>query len=68
MTILTEMSVTRNQNLNPETDIAYTTPVLIFASLANIFEGSMVGALEVVYLEKRVLIKILRYTFRTHLK
>ena len=45
--------VTRNQNFNPDTDISYTIPVLIFASLANIVVGTIVGFLEVVYLEKR---------------
>jgi len=61
VTIITEVSVTRNQNLNPETDIAFTIPVLIFANLANIFVGSLVGVLEVIYLEKR----FAKYTLRT---
>lgn len=51
--ILTDIGVTRNQNLNPDTDIAFTIPVLIFANIANIIVGLIVGALEVVYLEKR---------------
>ena len=55
------MSVTRNQNLNPDTDIAFTIPVLIMANLANIFVGSVVGLLEVVFLEKR----FARHTLRT---
>lgn len=50
---VTEFGVTRNQNLNPDTDIALTVPVLIFASIANALVGLMLGALEVVYLEKR---------------
>lgn len=45
--------VTRSQTLNPDTDITYTIPVLIFASLANIVVGLIVGFLEVVYLEKK---------------
>ena len=53
ITDITEIGLTRNQNLNPDTDITFTIPVLIFASLANILVGLMVGALEVVYLEKR---------------
>ena len=61
VTIITEMSVTRNQNLNPDTDIAFTIPVLIMANLANIFVGSVVGLLEVVFLEKR----FARHTLRT---
>jgi len=51
--IITEVGLARNQNLNPETDISFTIPVLIFANLANIAVGLLVGALEVVYLEKR---------------
>jgi len=53
ITDITEIGVTRNQNLNPDTDITFTIPVLIFASLANIVVGLIVGVLEVVYLEKR---------------
>ena len=51
--ILTDLGLTRNQNLNPETDIAFTIPVLIFANIANIIVGSIVGTLEVIYLERR---------------
>ncbi len=50
---ITVLDATRNQNFNPDTDISFTLPVLIFASLANILVGLIVGALEVVYLEKR---------------
>ncbi|MFY0683809.1 MAG: adenylate/guanylate cyclase domain-containing protein [Balneola sp.] len=50
---ITVFDVTRNRNLNPDTDITYTIPVLIFASLANIVVGLIVGVLEVVYLEKK---------------
>jgi len=50
---ITVFEVTRNQNFNPDTDISYTIPVLIFASLANVLVGLIVGVLEVVYLEKR---------------
>ena len=53
ITDVTEIGITRNQNLNPDTDISFTIPVLIFASLANALVGLIVGALEVVYLEKR---------------
>ena len=53
ITDITELGITRNQNLNPDTDISFTIPVLIFASLANILVGLIVGVLEVVYLEKR---------------
>jgi len=61
VTIITELSVTRAQNLNPETDIAYTIPVLIMANIANLLVGSVVGALEVVYLQKR----FAKHTLRT---
>ena len=50
---ITVLDVTRNQNLNPDTDISFTIPVLIFASLANVLVGLIVGVLEVVYLENR---------------
>ena len=63
VTIITELSVTRAQNLNPETDIAYTIPVLIMANLANLLVGTVVGALEVVYLQKR----FAKHTLRTKL-
>ena len=53
ITDITEIGITRNQNLNPDTDISLTIPVLIFASLANALVGLAVGALEVIYLEKR---------------
>ena len=53
ITDISEIGITRNQNLNPDTDISFTIPVLIFASLANVLVGLIVGALEVVYLEKR---------------
>lgn len=58
--IVTEVGLTRNQNLNPETDIAFTIPVLIFANIANIVVGLLVGALEVIYLEKRFAFHTLR--------
>ena len=51
--IISEVGLTRNQTVNPETDIAFTLPVLIFANIANIIVGLLVGTLEVVYLEKR---------------
>ena len=51
--IISEIGVTRNQNINPDTDIAFTIPVLIFANIANFIVGIIVGSLEVVYLQKR---------------
>jgi len=50
---ITDVTELGNQNLNADTDISYTIPVLIFASLANVMVGAIVGVLEVVYLEKR---------------
>ena len=61
--IITETGVTRNQNLNPETDISFTIPVLILANIANIAVGLFVGFLEVVYLEKRFARQTLRAKF-----
>jgi adenylate cyclase len=58
--IITEVGLSRNQNLNPETDIAFTIPVLIFANIANVVVGLLVGTLEVVYLEKRFAFHSLR--------
>lgn len=51
--IISEVGLTRNQNFNPETDISFTIPVLIFANLVNLLVGLLVGTLEVVFLEKK---------------
>ena len=51
--LLNDVSISRNQNLNPETDITLTVPVVIFASLAILFLGLLVGAMEMVVLEKK---------------
>lgn len=51
--IISEVGLTRNQNLNPETDISYTIPVVIFANLVNIIVGILVGVLEIGYFEKK---------------
>ncbi|MEL6558514.1 MAG: adenylate/guanylate cyclase domain-containing protein [Bacteroidota bacterium] len=61
--IISDIGVTRNQNPNPDTDIAFTIPVLIFANFANIFVGTIVGLLEVVFLEKRFVNYSLRSKF-----
>lgn len=61
--IITEVGVTRNQNLNPETDISFTIPVLIFANLANLIVGLVVGSLEVIYLQKRFTNRSLKAKF-----
>jgi len=51
--LLSELGVTRNTNLNPETDVTLTLPILLFANAAILILGLLVGTLEVVYLEKR---------------
>lgn len=61
--IISEIGLTRNQNVNPDTDIAFTVPVLIFANIANIIVGGIVGLLEVVYLERRFVNYSLRSKF-----
>ncbi len=53
VTDVTEIGIRSNQGLNPDTDVAFTIPVLIFASLANAIVGLIIGSLEVVYLEKK---------------
>ncbi len=53
VTTISELGLTRNQNINPETDISFTIPVLLFANIANIVVGFLVGALEVIYFEKK---------------
>jgi adenylate cyclase len=63
ITIVTEIGVTRNQNINPDTDISFTIPILIFASLANVLVGLVVGVLEIVYLEKRLVNQTLKAKF-----
>ena len=60
---ITEIGGAHNQNLNPDTEISFTLPVLIFASLANVLVGLIVGVLEVVYLEKRFSNQTLRAKF-----
>lgn len=53
ITDISEIGIRGDQNLNPDTDINLTLPILIFASIANAIVGAIVGVLEVVYLEKR---------------
>jgi adenylate cyclase len=61
--IITEVGLTGNETPNPETDISFTIPVLILSNIANIIVGAMVGALEVIYLEK----KFTTHSFRSKL-
>ncbi|MEM9929901.1 MAG: hypothetical protein AAF840_08795, partial [Bacteroidota bacterium] len=63
VTIISELGLTRFETINPDTDIAFTIPVLIFANIANIIVGLLVGALEVVYLQKRFVHHSLRAKF-----
>lgn len=51
--IINDLTLTRNQNLNPDTDVTMTFPVMIFASLASISVGLLVGYLEMVRLQRR---------------
>ena len=60
---VTELGVRHNQDFSTESDIALTVPVLIFASIANIVVGLIVGVLEVFYLEKRFSNHTLRAKF-----
>ncbi len=61
--IITELGVTRSENYNPETDISFTIPVLVFANLANIVVGLLVGTLEVIYLQRRFVNHTLKTKF-----
>lgn len=51
--LLAEVVATGNQNLNPDTAVTLTLPVLIFASLAVTSVGLLVGVIELVILERR---------------
>ena len=51
---LTDISSTKNQNLNPETDITLTLPVFLFANFALLVLGLTVGFIEMVILERRL--------------
>lgn len=51
--IINDLSLTRNQNLNPDTDVTLTWPVIIFASFASASVGLLVGYLEMVMLNRR---------------
>ena len=52
--IINDLTLTRNQNLNPDTDVSLTFPVFIFASLASASVGLLVGYLEMVRLHRRL--------------
>ncbi|MEM9548582.1 MAG: adenylate/guanylate cyclase domain-containing protein [Bacteroidota bacterium] len=58
--IITELGLNGTQTPNPDTDIAFTIPVLIFANIANMIVGLIVGTLEVIFLEKRFAHRSLR--------
>ncbi len=51
--LISDLTLTRSQNINPDTDITLTLPVFIFASVAVTVVGLMVGTFEMVVLEKR---------------
>lgn len=50
--LLNDISLTRYQNPNPETDITLSIPILIFANIMVFVAGILVGTLEVIVLEK----------------
>ncbi|MFY0654332.1 MAG: adenylate/guanylate cyclase domain-containing protein [Cyclobacteriaceae bacterium] len=50
--LLSDMTLSRNQNLNPDTDITLTIPVIIFASIMVVIVGLLVGTIEMIVLEK----------------
>ena len=51
--LLNDLTLSRNQNLNPETDITLTIPVIIFASIAIALIGLLVGTIEMILIEQR---------------
>lgn len=51
--LLNDLTLSRSQNLNPETDITLTQPVLIFASISIAMVGLLVGTIEMVLIEQR---------------
>ncbi|MCG8373620.1 MAG: adenylate/guanylate cyclase domain-containing protein [Balneolales bacterium] len=51
--LINDLSLTRNQNLNPETDITITLPVFIFANISLFLVGLLIGTMEMVVFEKR---------------
>ena len=53
MFLFTELIVTRNQNVNPNTDITMTLPVFIFASISITALGLIVGCFEILLIERR---------------
>ncbi len=50
--LVNDISITRNQNINPDTDISLTWPVLIFANLMMASLGWLVGFIEMVWFER----------------
>ena len=51
--LINDLTLTRNQNLNPETDITLTGPVILFANIVITLVGLLVGTIETILLEKR---------------
>jgi len=51
--LISDLSLTRNQNINPDTDITLTLPVIIFGNITMVLFGLLIGAFEMVVLEKR---------------
>jgi len=69
--LISDLTLTRKQNINPDTDITVSVPVFIFASLAMTIFGLLIGVFEMVVLEKRFshlsLIKKVVYKFAIYL-
>ncbi len=66
-----ENTATRSVNLNPDTAVTVTVPVLIFAAIAVTLVGYLIGALEILYFDnlfrnksftRKILYKILVYS------
>ncbi len=51
--LINDISLTRNQNLNPETDVSLTFSVFIFANFASLTVGLLVGTLEMLDFQRR---------------
>jgi len=51
--LISESILTGNQNLNPDSSISLTLPVFVFASFAVTSVGLLVGAIELIILEKK---------------
>lgn len=51
--MFSDLALTGNRNLNPETDITLSWPIFLFATVSLISIGWLVGAIEMVFFERR---------------